>query len=77
MTKQILLSLLNCSWQWGLLGCLTWLVTRRFRRANSTTHLIWLLFLTQFANPIRFKSVCASNFNRQHIARINAGAAYK
>ena len=52
MTKQILLSLLNCSWQWGLLGCLTWLVTRRFRRTNSTTHLLWLLFLLSL--PILF-----------------------
>jgi beta-lactamase regulating signal transducer with metallopeptidase domain len=52
MTKQILLSLLNCSWQWGLLGGLTWLITRRFRRANSTTHLLWLLFLLSL--PILF-----------------------
>ena len=52
MTKQILLSLLNCSWQWGLLGGLTWLITRRFRRANSTTHLFWLMFLLSL--PILF-----------------------
>ena len=52
MTKQILLSLLNCSWQWGLLGCLTWLVTRRFRRTNSTTHLLSLLLLLSL--PILF-----------------------
>jgi beta-lactamase regulating signal transducer with metallopeptidase domain len=52
MTKQILLTLLNCSWQWGLLGGLTWLITRRFRRANSTTHLLWLLFLLSL--PILF-----------------------
>ena len=52
MTKQILLSLLNCSWQWGLLGGLTWLITRRFRRANSTSHLLWLLFLLSL--PILF-----------------------
>jgi len=52
MTKQILLSLLNCSWQWGLLGGLTWLITKRFRRANSTTHLLWLLFLLSL--PILF-----------------------
>ena len=52
MTKQILLTLLNCSWQWGLLGGLTWLITRRFRRTNSTTHLLWLLFLLSL--PILF-----------------------
>ena len=52
MTKQILLSLLNCSWQWGLLGGLIWLITRRFRRANTTTHLFWLLFLISL--PILF-----------------------
>ena len=52
MTKQILLTLLNCSWQWGLLGGLTWLITRRFRRANSTTHLLWFLFLLSL--PILF-----------------------
>ena len=52
MTKQILLSLLNCSWQWGLLGGLIWLITRRFRRANSTSHLLWLLFLLSL--PILF-----------------------
>ncbi|MDE0316123.1 MAG: hypothetical protein OXM61_14575 [Candidatus Poribacteria bacterium] len=52
MTKQILLSLLNCSWQWGLLGGLTWLISRRFRRTNSTAHLLWLLFLLSL--PILF-----------------------
>ena len=52
MTKHILLTLLNCSWQWGLLGGLTWLITRRFRRANSTTHLLWFLFLLSL--PILF-----------------------
>lgn len=52
MTKQILLTLLNCSWQWGLLGGMTWLITRRFRQANSTTHLLWLLFLLSL--PILF-----------------------
>ena len=52
MTKQILLTLLNCSWQWGLLGGLTWLITRRFRRDNSTTHLLWFLFLLSL--PILF-----------------------
>ena len=52
MTKQILLSLLNCSWQWGLLGGLTWLITRRFRHTNSTSHVLWLLFLLSL--PILF-----------------------
>ena len=52
MTKQILLSLLNCSWQWGLLGGLTWLITRRSYRSNSTVHLLWLLFLLSL--PILF-----------------------
>lgn len=52
MTKQILLSLLNCSWQWGLLGGLTWLITRRFRSTNSTTHLLWLMYLLSL--PILF-----------------------
>ncbi len=52
MTKQILLSLLNCSWQWGLLGGLTWLITRRSHRSNSTVHLLWLLFLLSL--PILF-----------------------
>ncbi len=52
MTKQILLSLLNCSWQWGLLGGLMWLITRRFRQSNSITHLLWLMFLLSL--PILF-----------------------
>ena len=52
MTKQILFSLLNCSWQWGLLGGLTWLITRRSYRSNSTVHLLWLLFLLSL--PILF-----------------------
>ena len=52
MTKQILISLLNCSWQWGLLGGLTWLITRRSHRSNSTVHLFWLLFLLSL--PILF-----------------------
>lgn len=52
MTNQILLSLLNCSWQWGLLGGLTWIITRRFHRSNNTVHLLWLLFLISL--PILF-----------------------
>ncbi|RKU31545.1 hypothetical protein C6497_01740 [Candidatus Poribacteria bacterium] len=52
MTHQILLSLLNCSWQWGLLGGLTWLITRRFHQSNNTVHLLWLLFLISL--PILF-----------------------
>ena len=45
MSKQILVSLLNCSWQWGLLVGCTWLVTRCLRRSNTTFHLLWLLSL--------------------------------
>ena len=52
MTKQILLSLLNCSWQWVLLGGLMWLITSRFRRSNTTLHLLWLLSLLSL--PILF-----------------------
>ena len=56
MTKQILLSLLNCSWQWMLLGGLTWLITssvfRKKRRSNTTVHLLWLLSLLSL--PILF-----------------------
>lgn len=53
MTKQILLSLLNCSWQWVLLGGLTWFITSRLRRrSNTTVHLLWLLSLLSL--PILF-----------------------
>ena len=53
MSKQILISLLNCSWQWVLLGGLTWFITRRFRRrSNTTIHLLWLLSLLSL--PILF-----------------------
>lgn len=56
MTKQILLSLLNCSWQWMLLGGLTWFMTgfvfRKKRRSNTTVHLLWLLSLLSL--PILF-----------------------
>ncbi|MDE0018924.1 MAG: biopolymer transporter ExbD [Candidatus Poribacteria bacterium] len=56
MTKQILFSLLNCSWQWMLLGGLTWLITssvfRKKRRSNTTVHLLWLLSLLSL--PILF-----------------------
>ena len=56
MTKQILLSLLNCSWQWMLLGGLTWFITnylfRKKRRSNTTVHLLWLLSLLSL--PILF-----------------------
>ena len=56
MTKQILLSLLNCSWQWMLLGGLTWFITnylfRKSRRSNTTVHLLWLLSLLSL--PILF-----------------------
>ena len=56
MTKQILLSLLNCSWQWLLLSGLIWLVAtspfRKSRRSNTTVHLLWLLSLLSL--PILF-----------------------
>ncbi|MCG9131561.1 hypothetical protein J5I95_07765 [Candidatus Poribacteria bacterium] len=56
MTKQILLSLLNCSWQWMLLSGLIWFVaSSRFhknRRSNTTVHLLWLLSLLSL--PILF-----------------------
>ena len=52
MTKQILLSLLNCSWQWMLLSGLIWFVVTRFRRSNTTVHLLWLLSLLSL--PILF-----------------------
>ena len=56
MTKQILISLLNCSWQWVLLGGLTWFITgsvfRKNRRSNTTVHLLWLLSLLSL--PILF-----------------------
>ena len=56
MTKQVLLSLLNCSWQWMLLGGLMWLITgsvfRKKRRSNTTVHLLWLLSLLSL--PILF-----------------------
>ncbi len=52
MSRQILISLLNCSWQWGLLSGLTWLVTSRLRRSNTTFHLLWLLSLISL--PILF-----------------------
>ena len=49
MSKQILLSLLNCSWQWMLLSGLIWFATnsvfRKSRRSNPTVHLLWLLSL--------------------------------
>ena len=52
MTKQILLSLFNCSWQWMLLSGLIWFVATRFRRSNTTVHLLWLLSLLSL--PILF-----------------------
>ena len=53
MSKQILLSLLNCSWQWLLLGGLIWFIATRFRRSNTTTvDLLWLLSLLSL--PILF-----------------------
>ena len=56
MTKQILLSLLNCSWQWMLLAGLTWFITsclfHKKHRSNTTVHLLWLLSLLSL--PILF-----------------------
>ena len=56
MSKQILLSLLNCSWQWMLLSGLIWFATnsvfRKSRRSNTTVHLLWLLSLLSL--PILF-----------------------
>ena len=56
MSKQILLSLLNCSWQWMLLSGLIWFAaSSRFhksRRSKTTVHLLWLLSLLSL--PILF-----------------------
>ena len=52
MSKQIFLSLLNCSWQWMLLCGLTWFVAKRFRRSNTLVYLLWLLSLLSL--PILF-----------------------
>ena len=56
MTKQILFSLLNCSWQWMLLIGLIWFVAtpsfHKSRRSNTTVHLLWLLSLLSL--PILF-----------------------
>ena len=52
MSNQILISILNCSWQWALLVGFTCLVTSRFRRSNTTFHLLWLLSLISL--PILF-----------------------
>ena len=52
MSKQILSALLNCSWQWALLGGFIWLVASRLRRSNTTYHLLWLLSLISL--PILF-----------------------
>ncbi len=52
MSRQILLSLLNCSWQWMLLCGLTWFFVKRFRRSNSLVYLLWLLSLLSL--PILF-----------------------
>lgn len=52
MSKQLLISLLNCSWQWVLLGSITWFVSSRLRRANTTVHLLWLFSLISL--PILF-----------------------
>ena len=78
MTKQIFLSLLNCSWQWVLLGGLTWFITgavfRKKRRSNTTVHLLWLLSLLSLPILFGFKSVCASTLYRwKPGVRINTG----
>ena len=56
MSKQILLSLLNCSWQWMLLSGLIWFVAssrfRKSRHSKTTVHLLWLLSLLSL--PILF-----------------------
>ena len=56
MTKKILLSLLNCSWQWMLLSGLIFFATsfvfRKSRRSNVTVHLLW--FLSLLSLPILF-----------------------
>ena len=82
MSKQILLSLLNCSWQWMLLGGLTWFITSRLfhrkHRSNTTVHLLWLLSLLSLPILFGFKSVCASTFNRREPGTgISGGEANK
>ncbi len=52
MSKQLLISLLNCSWQWVLLGGITWFMTRRLRLSNTTAYLLWLFSLISL--PILF-----------------------
>ena len=60
MTKQILLSLLNCSWQWLLLSGLIWFVVtplfHKSRRSNTTVHLLWLLSLLSLRVGGRYRT---------------------
>ena len=52
MSRQLLVSLLNCSWQWGLLGGIIWFLIRRLRLSNTTAYLLWLFSLISL--PILF-----------------------
>ena len=52
MNKQILISLLNCSWQWTLLIGVIWLVSRRLKNAPTISHHLWMLTLISL--PVLF-----------------------
>ena len=52
MSRQILITLLNCSWQWGLLVGFIWLVNVRLRPSKPNFHTLCLLTLISL--PVLF-----------------------
>ena len=45
MSKQVLISLVNYSWQWTLLAGLIWLVSKRLKNVQTISHHLWILTL--------------------------------
>ncbi|MFP6720418.1 MAG: sister chromatid cohesion protein PDS5 [Candidatus Poribacteria bacterium] len=52
MSKNILIALLNCSWQWSIIFVLTWFITARSRKSNIMLYALWFVALISF--PILF-----------------------
>jgi len=52
MSKNILIALLNCSWQWSIIFVLTWFITARSRKPNIMLYTLW--FIALISLPILF-----------------------
>ena len=52
MSKNILIALLNCSWQWTIIFVLTWFIAARRQKPNIMLYTLWFIVLISL--PILF-----------------------